>query len=167
MDTGAPHSRLMLPDCWGAPSPPVPPTDRPGTQSETGVCVCVCVCVRIIGKGAVGLPLSYKDSPPEGKSSDPKHPLCWPLWEAEKGGEEQEGLPGGQHPILGAPKCNHRASLPASRDPSRGYEPAECWSQIRHNPPRPTLWPYPLQQEYFRLVTRQPMPPQGFPVAAD
>lgn len=49
----------------------------------------------------MGLPLSYKNSPPKGKSSDPKHPLCWPHWEAEKGGEEQEGLPGGQHPILG------------------------------------------------------------------
>lgn len=113
MDTGAPHSRLMLPDCWWC-------SFCCQLCLQTGLGMLsqrqVCVRVQVAGKGALGLPLSHEDSfHRRERSQPPKHPFCWSHWWAQK------GRGGAGRPAWQAVSCSWRSpgatNVRASRAP--------------------------------------------------
>ena len=86
--------------------------------------------------------------------SPPNTPSAGPTGGHRKGGEEQEGLPGSQCPVLGgaqAQRLRELPGLPGSPERLRGLLSAGAGFDM--TPHDCTLGPYPLQQERFCPVT--------------
>lgn len=161
MDTGAPHSRLMLPDCWWC-SFCCPQTGL-GMLSQRQVCV----RVQVAGKGALGLPLSHEDSfHRRERSQPPNTPSAGPTGGHRKGGGEQEGLPGRQCPVLGGAQAQRMCELPGLPESPERLRGLLSWCCTRHDPPRlHTRAPPTSAGTLLSGDSKQPTPPQGFPMA--
>lgn len=113
MDTGAPHSRLMPPDCWWCSfCGQLCPQTGLGMLSQRQVCV----RVQVAGKGALGLPLSHEDSfHRRERSQPPNTPSAGPTGGHRKGGG------GAGRPARQAVSCSWRSpgatNVRASRAP--------------------------------------------------